>query len=224
VRGNLKDPDFKYGRVLLNTVLTLLGKAVTSPFALIGSLVGGSGEELRAIEFPPGRSDLTESETKKLTTLVTVLTERPALSLDVAGMADKQVDARVLAEDQFLERLRQLKLEEIGKPSGKEPVSALSPEDESRLTTAWYAKQFPPAPGQPDAPPLSVAEMKARLLQTITIEEGALRLLAQRRGERIREWLTQQGQVEEARVFMLEAGFKEGSGATVPTALAMAAH
>jgi hypothetical protein len=62
------------------------------------------------------------------------------------------------------------------------------------------------------------------LLQTITIEEGALRLLAQRRAERIREWLTQHGQVEEARVFILEAGFKDGSGATVPTALAVAAH
>ncbi|MEQ1628650.1 MAG: DUF748 domain-containing protein [Nitrospira sp.] len=224
VRGNLKDPDFKYGRVLLNTVLTLLGKAVTSPFALIGSLVGGSGEELHAIEFPPGRSDLTESETKKLTTLVTVLTERPALSLDVAGMADKQVDARVLAEDQFIERLRQLALEETGKPSGKEPVPVLSLEDESRLTAAWYAMQFPPAAGQPDAPPPSVSDMKTRLLQAITIEEGMLRLLAQHRAERIREWLTQQGQVEEARVFMLEAGFKDGSGATVPTALAMAAH
>ncbi len=99
VRGNLKDPDFKYGKLLLNTVLNLLGKAVTSPFALIGSLVGGSGEELHAIDFAPGRSDLSEAETKKLTTLVTVLTERPALSLDVAGAADKQVDARVLAED-----------------------------------------------------------------------------------------------------------------------------
>lgn len=226
VRGNLKDPDFKYGKLLLNTVLNLLGKAVTSPFALIGSLVGGSGEELHAIEFAPGRSDLAEAETKKLTTLVTVLTERPALSLDVAGMADKQIDGRVLAEEQFLERLRQLKLEEAGKPAGKEPVPApaLSPEDESRLTTAWYTKQFPPAVGQPDAPPPSVPDMKMRLLQTITIEEGTLRLLAQRRAERIREWLTQQGQVEEARVFLLEAGFKDGSGATVPTPLAMAAH
>jgi len=224
IRGNLKDPDFKYGRVLLNTLLTLLGKAVTSPFALIGSLVGGSGDELQAIEFPPGRSDLTESEAKKLTTLVTVLTERPALSLDVAGMADKQVDARVLAEDQFLERLRRLKLEESGRSSGKEPVPVLSSEDESRLTAAWYAKQFPPAPKQPDAPPPSVAEMKARLLQAMTVEEGALRLLAQRRAERIREGLTQQGQVEEARIFMLEAELKEGSGATVPTSLTMSAR
>ena len=66
--------------------------------------------------------------------------------------------------------------------------------------------------------------MKVRLLQTVTIEEGALRLLAHRRAERIREWLTQQGQVEEARVFLLDAGFKDGSGATVPTALAMSAH
>ncbi len=226
VRGNLKDPDFKYGKLLLNTVLNLLGKAVTSPFALIGSLVGGSGEELHAIEFAPGRSELADAETKKLTTLVTVLTERPALSLDVAGMADKQVDGRVLAEEQFFERLRQLRLEGAGKPAGKEPVPApaLSLEDESRLTTVWYAKQFPPAVGQPEAPPPSVPDMKMRLLQTITIEEGTLRLLAQRRAERIREWLTQQGQVEESRIFMLEAGFKDGSGATVPTPLAMAAH
>ncbi|SPP65392.1 DUF748 domain-containing protein [Nitrospira lenta] len=224
VRGNLKDPDFKYGKLLLNTVLNLLGKAVTSPFALIGSLVGGSGEELQAIEFAPGRSDLSAVETKKLMTLVTVLTERPALSLDVTGMADTHVDARVLAEDQFLERLRRFKLEETGKPAGKEPAPVLSPEDESRLTTAWYAKQFPPVAGPPDVPPLSVHEMKGRLLQTIAVDEGQLRLLAQRRAEGIREWLTQQGKIEEARVFILEAGFKDGSGTTVSAALAMAAR
>ncbi len=224
VRGNLKDPDFKYGKLLVSTLLNLLGKAVTSPFALIGSLVGGGGEELHAIDFVPGRSDLSEAETKKLTTLVSVLTERPALSLDVTGAADKQVDARALAEDQFLERLRQLKLEEAGKPAAKESAPALSPEDELRLTTAWYAKQFPPVVGQPEAPLPSVGEMKTRLLQAITVDEGALRLLAQRRAERIREWLTQQGQVEEARVFMLESGFKDGSGATVSTALGLAAH
>jgi hypothetical protein len=224
IRGNLKDPDFKYGRVLLNTVLTLLGKAVTSPFALVGSLVGGSGEELHAIEFPVGRSDLAEAETKKLTTLANVLTERPALSLDIAGTADAKADGRVLAESRFHERLRQLRLEETGKPAGATPLPELTPEEESRLTTAWFAKQFPSAPGQPSAPAPSVPEMKARLIAAIPVEDGALRQLAQTRSERIRDWLTQQGKIEDTRVFVLEPGMSEGGGEAVATELKITAR
>ncbi|MFO0706101.1 MAG: DUF748 domain-containing protein [Nitrospira sp.] len=224
IRGNLKDPDFKYGRVLLNTMLTLLGKAVTSPFALVGSLVGGSGEELHAIEFPVGRSELADSETKKLTTLANVLTERPALSLDVAGTADAKADGRVLAESQFHARLRQLKLEENGKPVAGAPALELTPEEETRLTAAWYAKQFPSVSGQPSAPAPPVPEMKARLIAAIPVEDGALRQLAQARSERIRDWLTQQGKIEETRVFLLEPRMNEGSGAAVPTELKITAR
>ena len=36
IRGNLDDPDFKYGKVVISTLLNLLTKVVASPFALDG--------------------------------------------------------------------------------------------------------------------------------------------------------------------------------------------
>ncbi len=224
VRGNLDDPDFKYGRVLLNTLLNLLGKAATSPLSLVGALIGGSGDELSSIEFPAGRSEWEEAETKKLASLVTVLTERPGLSLDITGTADRQVDRRVLAEKQLGEKLRQIKLQEAGGADrGAKPAPMLSAEDEASLIAAWFARQFPSA-GASDKPALSVSEMKSRLLDTMVVEERALRLLAQERAERIREWLIQSGEIGEARIFLVEAALKEGAGTTVPTALNITAR
>ncbi len=56
IRGDLSDPDFKYGKVVLSTLLNLLTKIVASPFTLLGKLIpgGGGGEELQFIEFQPG--------------------------------------------------------------------------------------------------------------------------------------------------------------------------
>ena len=56
IRGDLNNPDFKYGRVLLETLGNLLTKMAASPFALVGKLIpgGGSGEELQFFEFEPG--------------------------------------------------------------------------------------------------------------------------------------------------------------------------
>ncbi|HVG02024.1 MAG TPA: DUF748 domain-containing protein, partial [Nitrospira sp.] len=54
VRGDLREPDFKYGRVLLNALVNVISKVVTSPFAALGGLVGGRGEDLQYLEFPAG--------------------------------------------------------------------------------------------------------------------------------------------------------------------------
>ncbi|MGA6829125.1 DUF748 domain-containing protein [Nitrospira sp. NS4] len=224
VRGNLDDPDFKYGRVLLNVLLNLLGKAATSPLSLVGALIGGSGEELSFVEFPAGRSELAEAEVKKLTLLATVLTERPGLSLDVGGVADRKLDARAIAEEKFREKLRRLKQEESGKPARQDTLDGpLSVEEETRLIAIWFAREVLTG-NSSEKPALSAADMKDRLLGTIVVEEAALRLLAQERAQRIREWLTQQGQIEETRIYLVEAAVAEGTGATVPTDLKITAH
>jgi hypothetical protein len=56
IRGDLKDPDFKYGKAVVSTLLNLLTKIVASPFTLMGSLIpgGGDAEELQYLEFDPG--------------------------------------------------------------------------------------------------------------------------------------------------------------------------
>ena len=45
ISGSLNDPEFSVGGLVIKVIVNLLGKALTSPFALIGSMFGG-GEEL----------------------------------------------------------------------------------------------------------------------------------------------------------------------------------
>ncbi len=62
IRGDLKDPDFKYGKAVLSVLLNLLTKIVASPFTLIGSLIPGGGdeEEFTVHRVRPGQRDRTE--------------------------------------------------------------------------------------------------------------------------------------------------------------------
>jgi hypothetical protein len=97
IRVDLKDPDFKYGKVVISTLLNLLTKIVASPFALRGKLVpGGDDEDLQFIEFLPGSAAVIDEELKKFETLVKGLEERPGLRLEITGAADPVRDRNML--------------------------------------------------------------------------------------------------------------------------------
>ena len=112
IRGDLKDPDFKYGKAVISVLLNLLTKIVASPFTLIGSLIpgGGDAEELQYLEFDPGAVAIAATELKKIEAIAKGLEERPGLRLEVTGTADPVRDRNVLA------------LEKIGRASCRERV------------------------------------------------------------------------------------------------------
>jgi hypothetical protein len=64
ISGSLDDPKFSVGGIVLQIIFNLIEKAVTAPFALIGSLFGDGGAELSYVEFDPGRAVLTPARTK----------------------------------------------------------------------------------------------------------------------------------------------------------------
>lgn len=106
VQGNTDDPNFQISRVVLRVVVNLLTKAAVSPFALLGSAFGGGGDELAFQEFAPGSPELQATELKKLQTMATALTNRPALSLDLEGSYDTAADAYALKRVKLEERVR----------------------------------------------------------------------------------------------------------------------
>ena len=65
VKGRLDDPKFAVGPIIWHVVENLLVKAATSPFTLLGALVGG-GEELSFVEFAPGQSTIAQAEMAKV--------------------------------------------------------------------------------------------------------------------------------------------------------------
>ena len=86
ISGSLNDPQFSVGGVVIMVIVNLVVKAVTSPFALLGSMFGG--EELSAIEFDAGRDVITPTAEKRLENLAKALVDRPGLKLEITPVVD----------------------------------------------------------------------------------------------------------------------------------------
>ena len=91
VAGRLDDPEFSVFGILVKVLKNLLLKAATSPFSLLGSMMGSS-EDLSYVPFEPGSNQLSEAEAEKLATLAKALAERPGLSIDISGFVDAEAD------------------------------------------------------------------------------------------------------------------------------------
>ena len=104
VSGDLANPDFSVGQVVMRTFVNLLAKAATSPFSMLGSIVelaGFSGEELGQVGFVPGSTELAEGEAEKLSALADALLERPNLLLNIRGSVAPQADGLALLREEL---------------------------------------------------------------------------------------------------------------------------
>ncbi|MDH3953524.1 MAG: DUF748 domain-containing protein [Gammaproteobacteria bacterium] len=96
VRGDVNDPEFKYGAVVAKALFNLITKIVTSPFALLGNLVGAEAGELEYLVFEPGRADLSPPEIEKAGKIAEALGLRPQLALQIGGVYAPDNDAAAL--------------------------------------------------------------------------------------------------------------------------------
>ena len=96
VRGNVDDPEFRYGGVVLKALGNLIVKIVASPFALLGNLLGAEASELEYITFIDGRADLTPPEMERAGKLAEALLLRPELVLELSGATDPIADGLAL--------------------------------------------------------------------------------------------------------------------------------
>jgi uncharacterized protein involved in outer membrane biogenesis len=86
VRGNLDDPDFKYGKMVWRAVGNIVAKAATAPFSLLGGLFGGGQpRQLEHVDFASGSAALSEDAAGTLEVLAKALAERPALRLEITA-------------------------------------------------------------------------------------------------------------------------------------------
>jgi hypothetical protein len=142
VNGRLDDPKFKLGPVIMQVFMNIITKAITKPFAMLGSMFGG-GEDLDHITFQMGQADFAEGELSKLDTLSTALYERPALKLGIAGSVDPVKDREALAKLKLEHKLGEMRVKEL-QAAGQKVTSVdsvrLTPEDRERLMKLAYAE------------------------------------------------------------------------------------
>jgi hypothetical protein len=221
IRGDLNEPDFKYGKAVISTLLNLLGKVVASPLALMGKLVpgGGNEEDLQVIEFPPGSAALADSELTKLDALEKALDERPGLRLDIKGTTDSTLDVAVLQTMKLQDQLFALS-------GGKKPdQQELLPKEEQRVVEKLYAKlpTLDQSATQAEPTQPTVEGMKRKLAAALQISTGELEALAHQRAEAIRHHLLKGGRLTEERVALLDTGVAESGHEKVRTQLSLSA-
>ena len=121
VTGNLNDPEFHYGPVVWKAIGSVLVKAATAPFKLLGALLpggGGDGENLEFVDFEPGLATLSESETVDLGSIAEVLAKRPQLTLLVPSAYSASTDKQALQKMRLEERV-QTRLAAVSAADGK---------------------------------------------------------------------------------------------------------
>jgi Domain of Unknown Function (DUF748) len=122
ITGSLDDPQFKLGPIIWHAILNLLEKAVVAPFAAIGRLFGGHGEEMKFIDFAPGSAELDASSRQKLDALTKALQEHDQLKLDVPIVYSQELDGPILAKQKLNEKL--IVRANGGKPAKKQAAAA----------------------------------------------------------------------------------------------------
>jgi len=208
VTGRIDDPEFSVWRIVLQVIVNLLTKVATAPFALLGSLFGG-GEELSYIEFDAGSTDISEANMKKIETLVKALKAKPALKMDIVGGVDMERDREGLIQYQFQKKLKAQKLNDLIRKGEKvesvDEITIEKQEYDRYLKRAYSAEKFPkPRNIVGMEKGLPNEEMEKLMMTHIVVDEDDLRLLATRRAETVADALSQEGEFESGRVFVLE--------------------
>ena len=182
VSGELNDPQFRVGRVVLKIIVNLLEKAATSPFALLGAVFGG-GEQIGYAEFDYGSAALTDAVKKKLDILEKALSERPSLRMDIIGHADPEQDREGLKQSRMQQKIRAQKIRELAgkkdETSSLESVTVSPQEYPLLLKRAYKEEKFPkPTNFLGIAKDVPVPEMEKLMLDNMKVTDEDLKALA----------------------------------------------
>jgi Domain of Unknown Function (DUF748) len=184
MQGSLDDPELRIRKVVWRAIENLLVKAATSPFALLGSMFGGGGEELGYQDFPPGSSTLSPEGLPKLAVVMKALKARPGLNLGLEGNYDAAADSYALKQSRAAGEIRQAIWEEkhakdpnIPPPAGLE----IKPEEHAAMVKKLFDHKFPPGtkfgtplPPPPEVqppPPPQSAGLVRRMIDFITLRK-----------------------------------------------------
>jgi hypothetical protein len=215
LKGSLNDPEFSVFPIVMKVLVNILTKAVTSPFKLLGSLIGSGEDDLSAVQFLPGTDSLDAGEQSKLAALVKALNKRPGLRLEVRGLVCDSLDRRAVGESRLLRQVR------AKGGTGSELTEA----DNDRMLQL-YKERFktdpdllvPERKGSDGETPSKeqrraavVSAAREKITQALLPDDDALLGLARRRAMAVKDRLVFQSGIEEGRIFLLD--FQKGAKA-----------
>ncbi len=213
VKGNVDEPDFKYGALVWKTLGNLVVKAVSSPFRFLASMMGMDGADLEYAEFEPGDTKILPPEQEKLDSIAKMLVKRPKIALGVGGRYDPLSDTKALQKAKLVKKVIAL--------SGAKD----SKDYQSKMSVALLEKIYNDA--KDDNKPLEIKkelsqkykdETLQRAYKSALVEECSniqqvskeeLESLAKQRSKAIKNYLINAKNIEVKRVKLLETAISD---------------
>ncbi|WP_240732301.1 DUF748 domain-containing protein [Dyella terrae] len=206
VSGSLDDPQFSMGGLIWRAIGNLIAKAATAPFRLLGAAFGGKDhEELGYVEFDPGSAVLDDQATQRMEKIVNVLKQKPSLTLDIIGRVDPDKDQKGLRKvtvDNLVRKEKQL--DDKGKDADTSDVALakveITPDQYERFLKRAYKHSEIDKPKNAIGlnKSLEPDEMRSLMETNVSVDDKAMRDLATRRAQAVREWF--KGKIDDNRV------------------------
>ncbi len=223
VSGEVDDPDFSFGSVILQAFANIITKAVTAPFSLLADLVG-TDEELNQVTFQAGVATLDDEEKQLVGKLAQALQERPILKVSIEGSVSAPDDSFALAEQKVQKAL----LDKSGLETLPEPFSASRITESAPLVDALEGlaeKQLQLDISQErDKVKQQLAEkdqgaevtkeqietvvhmgLYNQLVKATNVDKNSLSNLAAERAKAVKAYLVEEQQISPDRVFLLDS-------------------
>ena len=182
VSGRLDASAVQVGGLVGKAVGGLFAKVVTSPFALIGGIVGlvtPDDPAVQLVAFAPGETRLNPAAQERLKRIAKALESRPKIRIELIGMYEPASDTRGLKRQRVLRKV----LARAGKNAG----ASLKPAEYERLLRQVYKASSAGKNGneEPDV-------MEQRLQARENVGKADLEALARSRAEQVRTFLLRQ--------------------------------
>ncbi len=212
VYGSLDDPEFSIASIVWTVIKNLLVKAATSPFALLGALLGGGGEEdFSAVSFDYGSARISTAEQDKLLRIAKALLDRPSLDVEISGFIDPEKDPEGYRKEHLASKVRRLKYLELvdddDLPEGVEEIDVVVPAEEyaDYLWDVYKEEDFPkPRNFIGMTKKLPESEMKKLIYANTEVDDNDLAELALARALAVQNFFIERGQLPHERIFLKE--------------------
>jgi hypothetical protein len=215
ITGSLDDPQFKLAPIIWKVFVNILEKAVTAPFALLGSLFGG-GPDLQFVDFEPGAAELDPVAVEKAQSIVKALDARPQLKMEIPIAFVGTLDRPSLVEAKFQAQLQEAQAATTARKKSSPAAAGFDQLDAASqldVLTKLYVKNFGGDPKFPESveaiktkPEKTAARndfLSQELHQHIAVSDSDLTALGQQRAMNLQQALLTGTQIDPERVFLV---------------------
>lgn len=196
ISGRFDDAALQVGGLVGKALGGLFTKVVTSPFALLGGIIGlvtPDDPALQVIAFPPGDTRVNPAAQERLKRIAKAIEERPRVKIELVGMYEPSSDTRGLKRLRVLRKVQARQQAALPrKQQAANPVGTitLSPGEYERALRQVYKASPAGRKARGNEEP-DIMEQELQSLENVT--QADLEALARARAEAVRAVLLKHG-------------------------------